>query len=85
MAWELVLNEPLRVVGDWPLVGAHPVAQAIQSFAVPILVRRDERLAPLATGALFRTAERVYLITAAHALEAAPSLSAAIAGSPGEG
>lgn len=69
MAWQIVLNEPLRIDGPWPSAGAHRVATAIREYAVPILRAFAERLVPLATGALYRVDRELYLLTAGHVFD----------------
>lgn len=69
MAWHPVEDDPLSINGPWPSIDVRDAARSIRRYAVPILRATSARLVPLATGTLVAAAERLYLVTAAHAFD----------------
>ncbi|MCA3217817.1 MAG: hypothetical protein ING59_04530 [Burkholderiales bacterium] len=69
MLWQRVDTEPLDIDTGVTPASARAIASALLRRAVPLLVRRDGRVEPLATATLYRIAGRVVLVTCRHIFE----------------
>lgn len=66
MPWQRVATEPLDIDTGVTPASARAIGDAVVRRAVPLLVRRDGRIEPLATAALYRVGGRVVLVTCRH-------------------
>lgn len=66
MPWQRVDTEPLDIDTGVPPASARAIACALLRRAVPLMVRRDGRVEPLATATLYRIDGRVLLVTCRH-------------------
>jgi hypothetical protein len=69
MPWQRVDTEPLDIDTGVTPASARAIASALLRRAVPLLLRRDGRVQPLATATLYRIAGRVVLVTCRHIFE----------------
>jgi hypothetical protein len=69
MQWQRVDTEPLDIDTGVTPASARAIASALLRRAVPLLLRRDGRVEPLATATLYRIAGRVVLVTCRHIFE----------------
>lgn len=69
MPWQRVETEPLDIDTGVTPASARAIASALLRRAVPLLVRRDGRVEPLATATLYRIAGRVLLVTCRHVFD----------------
>ncbi|MFN7510489.1 MAG: hypothetical protein ACK50B_15795 [Betaproteobacteria bacterium] len=74
MPWQRVDTEPLDIDTGVAPASARAIAAAVLRRTLPLLVRRDGRAEPLATGTLYRIAGRTLLVTCRHLFDAAVGL-----------
>jgi hypothetical protein len=66
MIWRRLETTPIDIdTGVAPLL-AQSVASALTAHAVPVVVQRDGRAEPLASGVFYRAGARVFLVTCRH-------------------
>ncbi len=69
MIWRRIDTSPIDIdTGIAPAV-AQAVAVALTAHAVPVVVRRDGRVEPLASGVFYRAGERLWLVTCRHVFD----------------
>jgi hypothetical protein len=66
MTWERIATDPLDIDSGVGAVRARAIASALERVAVPILVLRNGRAEPLASGALYVFGTCVLLLTCRH-------------------
>ncbi len=66
MSWEALATEPLDIDSGVGAPRARAVARALLQVAVPLLVMRDGRAEPLASGALYADGRSLLLLTCRH-------------------
>ena len=66
MIWQRVETTPIDIDSGVAPPLALAIAAALASHAVPVLVQREGRLEPLASGVFYRAGERLWLVTCRH-------------------
>lgn len=69
MHWRRLDTTPLDIDTGIDPATAHAVADALAAQAVPVVVRREGRIEPLASGAFYRIGERLWLATCRHVFD----------------
>ena len=69
MLWRMLDTTPIDIdTGVEPAI-ARAVADALAAHAVPLVLRRDGRLEPLASGVFYRAGQRLWLATCRHVFD----------------
>jgi len=69
MIWRRLETTPIDIDTGVAPVLAQAVASALTAYAVPVIVQREGRVEPLASGVFYRVGARLWLVTCRHVFD----------------